>query len=86
MNLERLAAKQKRIREWSRQVQCGIGNEQLKLSIVDSLKDYRNLLAKCWEKGSLEHQEEKQVDEFERQLEQKFEEARLLADTPPRGI
>ena len=78
MEMHRLAAKQKRIREWSKALESCVNNEGLRVSIVDTLKNYRNLLAKCWEAGAISSQEQSDVEDLERQLEGLFDELRLL--------
>ncbi len=78
MELSRLSARQKRIQEWSRHLSDNhYWNESLKVRFVDTLKDYRNLLAKFWESGVFGKSEDSQLADLERQLEQLFNESRL---------
>ena len=79
MNLSELPRKQKRIQEWSRFLREEKLDEDLRLHFVEKLKSYRNLIAKCWESDSVSDEDQGRISDWERQLEQCFEEARLVA-------
>jgi len=73
----KFAAKQKRIKQWNEVVQCSVENEELRLKFVNTLKLYRSLIAKCWEAEEVTEHDYNLMLDFERQLEQMNEEARM---------
>jgi len=79
MDFRRLAAKQKRIQEWTSAVQRTDVREDLRAEFVELLKEYRNLIAKCWEAEAVAENEASRLKILERRLQQMNEEARFFA-------
>lgn len=79
MNLRRLAARQKRAQQWSKSVAQGNVREDLRVIFVDTLRRYKNHLAKCWEVQSIDSDEAHILLDLERQLQDLENESRLVA-------
>ena len=77
MDLSRIAAKQKRLKTWTDFAHSDVQCEALKLKILDSLKDYRNLLAKCWENSAVSDIDMTKLEGLERELSDLNEQARM---------
>ncbi|MCB0317819.1 MAG: hypothetical protein KDD56_03620 [Bdellovibrionales bacterium] len=72
-----LAAKQKRLLSWAEFTEKNVKSIDLKLKIGDALKDYRNLLAKCWENRDASDSDLEKISSLERELSMLNEEARM---------
>lgn len=79
MNLASLAAKQKRIKDWSSFFDSEVSDTELKREFGRVLTTYRHMLLKLWETQGINPTDEKQILDLERRLEGFMEEARLLA-------
>ncbi len=79
MDLSSLTAKQKRLFDWTQSLNNPYPTDTLRLKMEDTLKLYRNVLAKCWEAELITPHDEAAINDLERQLEELSEEARLLA-------
>lgn len=79
MDMTRIAAQQKRLRYWNEVLKKGIQDEALKLRFVDTVKLFRNLLARAWERGELLEEDITRLNDLTRQIEQLEEESRLFA-------
>lgn len=75
--LARLAARQKRASDWDNFLQTEVQDPEVKEKTAETLKQYRALLARCWEENRITGGEEQQIRDFERQLEFLNEEARV---------
>lgn len=76
MKLSALAARQKRLKFWNTFVKEQVQDKTLRLTYVDQLKLYRNLLARCWEHGQITQADERELDDLERRIEDLNEQAR----------
>ena len=72
-----LAEKQKRLKSWTDFAHSDVQCEALKLKMLASLKDYRNLLAKCWENRAASQADKDKLCSLERELSSFSEEARM---------
>ena len=79
MDLATLTTKHKRFQDWSKFLQSELLSESLRLRTEDTLKAFRNVLAKCWESENVTPEDAQHIEDLERQLEQLNEEARLVA-------
>ena len=79
MNLRALSRKQKRLKDWSQFLESEVKHHEIRVQMADTLKLYRNLLAKCWESETVSEEDDATIQDLERQLEQMTEDARLLA-------
>ncbi len=79
IDLQSLTRKQKRVKDWSELLAAGVPHTELKNAFTEKLKLFRNLLAKCWESEKISEEDEMQLEDLERQLEQLAEETRLAA-------
>ena len=79
MKLSDLSRKQKRIQEWSSFLQEEKIDEDRRANFVEMLKSYKNLIAKCWESDLISEEDQKRILDWERRLEQCFDDARLVA-------
>lgn len=79
MDLSSLTAKQKRLFDWTQSLSTPFPTDALRLKMEDTLKLYRNVLAKCWEAETITSDDEATINDLERQLEELSDEARLLA-------
>ena len=75
--LARIEAKQKRLKDWYQRLDSVVECNDLRIKIVDGLKSYRNLLARCFEAGEVTPDLFSQIEDLERQLETFFEDARV---------
>ncbi len=76
-DLSRLAAKQKRLKDWSRFTKQEVVDAGLRSTIDASLKQFRDALATCWDAGSVSEEMAKHIENLERSLEELNEAARL---------
>lgn len=77
MELSALAAKQKRIQAWSTLLDSEVDEAGLKSRFSSALDRYRATLVRVWKSGKISPQDEHELTDLERQLEQLDEEARL---------
>jgi hypothetical protein len=84
-----LTRKQKRIRDWTYCLESEFSapssgapanseHEAVRIRFTESLRDYKNLIARCWENDSMGEKEAAEIEDLERRLEQLAEDARLL--------
>ena len=81
MDLSRLAARQKRLKDWTAFLDQ-VHREELRVEILDTLKLYRNQLAKCWEQETVPQEDYKHLFDLERELERLNEKARVTVRSP----
>jgi hypothetical protein len=79
MNFNRLSAKQKRALQWTTSAANGDVREDLRVTFVTTLQQYKEQLAKCWEADSINDEQAQQIVDLERQLEELESESRLRA-------
>lgn len=79
MDMTSLTSKQKRLNDWMLALKEPFPTDALRLKVEDTLKLYRNVLAKCWEANALTSEDEATIEDLERQLEELNNEARLFA-------
>ena len=79
MNLQRLAAKQKRYLDIRRAVDELPLPSEVQSPLTEALVEYKVALAAIWSKQSVSAEDEEVVDSLERRLETLYNEARLLA-------
>jgi len=77
MKLSQLAAKQKRVRDWSQFLETQVQPDDLKVRTSSRLKEYRNLLARCWQEQVITEKDEFAILSLERELVKLNEEARV---------
>ena len=78
MELSQLAIHQKRIKDWSDFIaEGGVQSAQLKEEILSTLTQFKKVLARCWEAKTISSQDEAEISDFERRLQQLNEEARM---------
>ena len=78
MELDILAAKQKRLRDWSNFLKEQPVKYEVKVKTQALLELYARALYDCWKKRSLDQSDIFKLDDYERQLEQLNEEARFV--------
>lgn len=76
MKLHSFAEKQKRLKSWTTFSQTEVHDESLRLKFVDTLKLYRNLMARCWEQEKITEEDVVELEDLERRLESLNEQAR----------
>lgn len=77
MNLDRLAACQKRILAWQDFLETHEISNSVRLKTLDTIKEYRNLLVRCWEQNRITDEDVNHLNDLERRLEGLNEDARL---------
>jgi len=77
MDLSQLAAKQKRVKDWSNFLENEVQPSDLKGRTASKLKEYRNLLARCWQDQEISEKDELAILSLERDLVRLNEEARM---------
>ncbi|RMG41099.1 MAG: hypothetical protein D6719_09210 [Candidatus Dadabacteria bacterium] len=77
MELSELAARQKRLKFFSRILPHSLSDSRLKERAAELLNSYRNLLAKVWETQSITEDDRLKLLSLERELEELTEAARL---------
>ncbi|MBN8550675.1 MAG: hypothetical protein J0M12_15270 [Deltaproteobacteria bacterium] len=77
MELSALAAKQKRIQTWSQFIESEVQEPSLRNRFTSTLDRYRTTLVRAWKAGSISQEDENEMNDLERQLEQLDDEARL---------
>ena len=76
-DLSWLAAKQKRLKTWREFAEHEVQDKAIKLQTLSILDKYADCLVQIWKDKSLSEVSQKQISDFERQLEQLNEEARM---------
>lgn len=79
MDLRSLTRKQKRLKDWTAYLESEVSDKATKLSMTEELKLYRNLLAKVWEEEKITEEDQAEIEDLERKIEQLADDARLLA-------
>ncbi len=79
MDMSRLSAEEKRLRDWQHFVQTEEIDDDVKQEFRETLKAFRNLLAKIWEQESVSEDDVNNLGDMRRRLTQLMEEARLHA-------
>ena len=69
MELKLLAKKQKRLLFWTEFVESEVHDEQVRHETLATLKEYRELLARCWEAEAVSEDSQAQLEDLERKLE-----------------
>ncbi len=79
MDLSRLAAFQKRLRDWEEYLSSplNVHSTVLRQDILNSLQEYKSVLASCWENSSVTPADEAKLKDIERDLDRMHEDARL---------
>lgn len=77
LSLDRLAAKQKRVREWQLFAEKEVSNPDLKKHMLDICTRFNSALAQLWEEGKVSDEQARNLRDLERQLNDVFEDARL---------
>jgi hypothetical protein len=78
MKLPSLAAKQKRILDWTEFMEHGgIPDAHLRERTAAALTAFKEVIAKCWAEGVINAEDEARIVDLERTLELLNEEARL---------
>lgn len=78
MELSQLAIKQKRVKDWADFIsEGGAQSPALKEEIIATLGQFKKVLARCWEAQQISAQDESEMLDFERRLQQLNEEARM---------
>ena len=80
MELNRLAAKQKRYKDILLLSETTVQNVRLKTKLLNTLSAYRATLADCWRKQTIGPDDVTRIDSLERELETLCGDARLQAD------
>lgn len=76
-DLSRLAAKQKRLMDWSRFTSQEVQDPALRKSIETKLSEFKEALALCWKENAVSPELARRIDDLERSLEELNETARL---------
>lgn len=77
MDLQRLAAKQKRYKDILRFAEHEVPDPVIKPHLLNALKSYQAALAACWNKQACEPSDITQIASIERELEKLHNDARL---------
>lgn len=79
MDLSTLAAKQKRVRDWSEFLFTDGLDESLRLELGTTLELYKKVLVSCWERQTISADDQRLMASYERQLEELNDRVRLSA-------
>ena len=79
MQLNRLAAKQKRYKDILNYTRSDLAKPELKPALEQTLARYQSALARCWKAQAVTPDDDFEIDSTERELERLFGEARYLA-------
>jgi hypothetical protein len=79
MNLQRLAAKQKRYLDIRHALESSTVPEAIGTPLRSALEQYKQTLAELWSKQTVSPEDSSRLDSLERSLETLHNEARLLA-------
>jgi hypothetical protein len=79
MELQRLAAKQKRYQDIKTFAEHEVKDPLVRTHLLEALQSYRRALAQCWNKQTISTEDALAVDSIERTLESLHNDARLLA-------
>ena len=77
MELTSLAIKNKRVKDWQHFAESEIFDDRLKSRVLQTLGLYKSTLLKVWHAGAASAEDEQKILDFERQLEEFNEQARL---------
>ena len=77
MDKTRLAACQKRLKTWQEFLDSHYVADNVRTKTIDLMKEYRNLLTKCWENDAISSNDLESLTNLERRLESLNEHARL---------
>jgi len=83
MDSSRLAAKNKRVKDWQEFADTQVSDPIIKRQMLSTLTTYRAALAKHWLQSTLDDASLKDLTDLERQLDQLNSEARLLGAIRP---
>ncbi|MBX7137838.1 MAG: hypothetical protein K1X83_07620 [Oligoflexia bacterium] len=82
MDISVLAAKQKRLKDWTLFLESEVTDPKMRERIEQALRSFANTLFRCWDKGAIDQADAEQLGDLERILEQLNEEARLIGVRP----
>jgi len=85
MKLATLAARQKRAKDWEEVIATEKLSEDLKDRMGQTLREYRELLVKCWDQQNVSVEDEIRAKDLERRLQELHGESRLVAGGPTRN-
>ena len=77
MELSALAAKQKRVQAWNQLLESEVDDPALRTRFSSALDRYRAALVRVWKSGKISSEDEHEINDIERQLEQLDDETRL---------
>ena len=77
MELSSLGAKNKRVASWTKFAELEVQDFDVRAQMLDGLRAYRTLLARLWQAGQINQEDEKELLNLERKLESLSEEGRL---------
>ena len=78
MELTELARKQKRAIDWDQFLKAQVDNGPIRTATSQTLHQYRQVLARCFESSQISTADQSQLENLERQLEELNERARLV--------
>jgi hypothetical protein len=79
MELQRLAAKQKRYHDIKIFAEHDVKEPLVRTHLLETLQNYKRALAQCWNKQAISAEDALLINSLERTLESLHNEARLLA-------
>lgn len=79
MQLQRLAAKQKRYHDIKLFAEQEVRDTTVRAHLLETLESYKRALAACWSQQSISPEDQLRINSLERELESLHNEARLLA-------
>lgn len=85
MKLATLAARQKRAKDWEEVIATENLSASLKDRMTTTLREYRELLVKCWEQQNVSVEDEIRAKDLERRLQELHGETRLVAGGPTKN-
>ena len=78
MDLSLLATRQKRIKDWTDFVtEGGVQDPSLKTKVIETIAQLKKAIVQCWENQKVTAEDEKVIEDLERQLQQLNEESRM---------
>lgn len=77
MELATLAAKQRRIKDWTDFIVTEVKSEKLKERMTSTLNSYKELVTQCWKASAISADDASKLADLERRLVQLDEEARV---------
>jgi hypothetical protein len=81
MQLDRLAASQKRLKDLTEFANLEVRDANLKQLFTQTLQRYRNALASCWRSQQVSPEDSALLDSIERDLDTLFSQAHLRTAT-----